>query len=445
MRKVAWVAGAIAVCAAMWAIAVLVRGPAPSQLRAVITENPASEAAKGEYLARAGNCTACHTAPDGQRFAGGLKMATPLGVIETTNITPDPETGIGAYSLQDFDRALRQGVARDGHYLYPAMPYPSYARISDADIRSLYIYFRTAVPPVKRANAPSSIPWPLNMRWPLALWNAVFAPSNPYRDTPAAGKDWNRGAYLVEGLGHCGACHTPRGLAQEERGYSEADSRFLAGAPLDHWSSPDLGGDPDSGLGQWSVEDIAHYLETGHNRFSSSFGTMTEVVNTSTQHLSSADLGAIAVYLKSLRPSRRPASTERPTPMESTPVRFDPSAEPATPYGRYCGSCHGARGEGQGEQIAPLAGNPAVLDKDPTSIINIVLNGSMPIVVDGLPDRYKMPPFRNVLDDAALADLLRVVRQSWGNAASPVPRSQIATLRAETDFVRDQAQLLRMQ
>ncbi len=445
MRKVAWVAGAIAACAAILAVGVVVRGPAPSHLRVEITENPVDEAAKGEYLARAGNCTACHTAPDGQRFAGGLKMATPLGVIETTNITPDPETGIGAYSLQDFDLALRQGVARDGHYLYPAMPYPSYARISDADIRSLYIYFRTAVPPVKRMNAPSSIPWPLNMRWPLALWNAVFAPSHPYRDMPAAGADWNRGAYLVEGLGHCGACHTPRGLAQEERGYTEADSRFLAGAPLDHWSSPDLGGDPNSGLGKWSVEDIAHYLETGHNRFSSAFGTMTEVVNTSTQHLSSADLAAIAVYLKSLRPSGRPASIEPPTPMASTAARVDPGAEPATPYGRYCGSCHGAQGEGQGEQIAPLAGNPAVLDKDPTSIINIVLNGSMPIVVDGLPDRYKMPPFRNVLDDAALADLLRFVRQSWGNAASPVPRSQIATLRAETDFVRDQAQLLRMQ
>jgi mono/diheme cytochrome c family protein len=438
MRKVAWVAGALVVCAAVLVVWVVVRGPVRSRLSAATTGISADEVAQGAYLARAGNCTACHTAPDGESFAGGLKMATPLGVIETTNITPDAETGIGAYTLQDFDRALRQGVARDGHYLYPAMPYPSYAKISDADVRRLYSYFRTAVPAVNRANAPSRIPWPLNMRWPLALWDAVFAPSQPYRDTPGAATAWNRGAYLVQGLGHCGACHTPRGLAQQERGYSEADSLFLSGAPLDHWSSPDLGGDPQSGLGRWSVADIARYLKTGHNRFSSSFGTMTEVVNSSTQLLTDADVGAIAIYLKTIRPSTRP------TTIESTAATGDPGAG-ATRYWRYCGSCHGARGEGQGEYIAPLAGNPAVLDKDPTSIINIVLNGSMPIVLGGLPDRYKMPPFRNVLDDGTLTDLLNFVRRSWGNAAGPVKRSQIATLRAETDFVRDQAQLLRMQ
>jgi len=443
MRVGGWIAIAFAACAAV-VVAVVVRGPSPSPLRATSPDFSAEEVARGAYLARAGNCSACHTTPDGPPFAGGLKMATPLGVIETTNITPDPETGIGAYSLADFDHALRQGVARDGHYLYPAMPYPSYAKISDADIRGLYGYFRTEVAPVKRADVPSSIPWPLNMRWPLALWNAVFAPSQPYRDTPSASAEWNRGAYLVQGLGHCGACHTPRGLAQQERAYSESGSQFLAGAPLDHWSSPNLGGDPTSGLGQWSVEDIAAYLKTGHNRFSSAFGTMTEVVNSSTQDLSDADLRAVGVYLKSLRPSARsPVSALTAASVTPSPSGLAGSAG-ATNYWRYCGSCHGAKGEGQGEAIAPLADNPAVVDKDSTSLVNITLNGSMPIVVDGLPDRYKMPPFRHVLDDAALADVLTYVRRTGGNLAAAVPRSQVAKLRAETDFVPDEAQLLRM-
>jgi mono/diheme cytochrome c family protein len=454
MKPAAWVAAAFVSMATIVVVAIVVRGPTPSRLRSTAVEISADEVARGAYLARAGNCSACHTAPDGQPFAGGLKMATPLGVIETTNITPDPETGIGAYRLQDFDRALRQGVARDGHYLYPAMPYPSYAKISDADVRSLYVYFRTEVLPVKRANVPSAIPWPLNLRWPLALWNAAFAPTEPYREIPGASPEWNRGAYLVQGLGHCGACHTPRGLAEQERAYSEAGEPFLAGAPLDHWSSPDLGGDPQSGLGPWSVEDIAGYLKTGHNRLSSSFGTMTEVINSSTQHLSDVDVTDMAIYLKTLRPSKSPPAIESTAAKinsgASGPVSRVGPVGPAGPagaasYWQYCGSCHGAHGEGQGDEIAPLAGNPAVEDKDPTSIINIVLNGSMPIVVGGLPDRYKMPPFRNVLDDAALADLLQFVRHRWGNAASPVRPSQVATLRAETDFVRDEAQLLRMQ
>ena len=441
MRIFGRIVGVLAACMVLLVLVVVVRGPALSTLQASAAAFSAEEVSRGEYLARAGNCAACHTAHGGQDFAGGLKMATPLGVIEATNITPDPETGIGAYSLQDFDLAMRQGVAPGRRYLYPAMPYPSYARISDADIRSLYAYFMTAVAPVKRANAPTSIPWPLNMRWPLAVWNTLFAPSEPYHDSPDASAAWNRGAYLVQGLGHCGACHTPRGIAQQERAYDEQGRLFLTGGQLDHWSAPDLGGNPRWGLGRWSEADIARFLKTGRNRFSSSFGTMTEVINSSTQYLSDADLTAIGVYLKALRPAAEATGTSTRLTAACAPI----SDSGATEYWRYCSSCHGAKGEGQGAHIAPLAGNPAIQDPDPSSVINITLNGSMPIVIGGLPDRYKMPPFRNVMDDRELAALLNYMRCSWGNEASLVRHDQIAKIRSATEYVRDQAQLLQMQ
>src|SRR6185437_13267149 len=192
------------------------------------------------YLARAGDCVACHSVPGGKAFAGGLKMGTPLGNIYATNITPDKETGIGAYTFDDFDRALRRGVARDGHHLYPAMPYPSYAKLTDADVHALYDFFMKEVPPVKQANKASEIPGYLGFRWPLAIWNMVFTESGAYVAKPDHDAAWNRGAYLVEGLGHCGACHTPRGWAFQEKALDDRGGAFLQGAALDAWSASDL-------------------------------------------------------------------------------------------------------------------------------------------------------------------------------------------------------------
>ena len=263
-------------------------------------ENP------GEYVARAGDCVACHSVPGGKAFAGGLKMGSPLGAIYSTNITPDPETGIGNYTLQDFDRALRQGVAKDGHRLYPAMPYPSYAKLTDADVKALYDFFMKDVPAVRQANKPNEIPTWLSFRWPLALWNLVFAPSGSYVDKPEHDAVWNRGAYLVQGLGHCGACHTPRGFAFQEKALDESSADYLCGALLDAWLAANLRGDPRTGLGQWSQADLVEFLKTGHNRDGTAFGSMIDVVNNSTPYLSDGDINAIAVYLKSL-----PASGDR--------------------------------------------------------------------------------------------------------------------------------------
>ena len=262
---------------------------------------------RGQYLARAGDCGSCHTAPGGKSFAGGLRVPTPLGAIYSTNITPERKTGIGDWSFADFDRALRHGVAKDGHHLYPAMPYPSYAKLSDADMRGLYNFFMKEVTPVDQPNRPSEIVWPLDMRWPLAIWNLLFADDTRFRPNPDRDAAWNRGAYLVEGLGHCGACHTPRGIAWNEQGIDAGDPRLLTGEMLDFWSAPDLRGDPKAGLGAWSSADIVAFLKTGHNDHGTVFGSMRLVTRNSTLYLTDADLAAIATYLKSL-PPRHPGA-----------------------------------------------------------------------------------------------------------------------------------------
>ncbi len=272
---------------------------------------------RGAYLAKAGDCIACHTAPRGAPFAGGLKMATPMGAIYTTNITPDPDTGIGGYTEAQFAAALRSGVAKDGHRLYPAMPYPSYAKLRDDDVKALYAYFMHGVEPVKQANRASDIPWPLNMRWPLALWNAVFLDTTPYTDKPAKDAAWNRGAYLVQGLGHCGSCHTPRGVGFQEKALDEGGSAFLSGAALDNWFASNLTAEPNTGLGRWSDAEVAQFLKTGANRHATAFGAMVGVINHSTQALSDDDLAAISRYLKSL-----PAAGGTGAP----PYSYDPKA-----------------------------------------------------------------------------------------------------------------------
>ena len=360
----------------------------------------------GEYLARAGDCVACHSIPGGKAFTGGLKMGTPLGAIYSTNITPDPETGIGRYSLADFDRALRQGIAKDGHRLYPAMPYPSYVKLTDADVAALYGFFMKQVPPVSQANLKNEIPRLLSFRWPLAIWNVFFAPSPSYVAKPDRDAAWNRGAYLVQGLGHCGACHTARGIGLQEKALDESGADYLAGAELDAWYAPGLRGDMRTGLGTWSKDDIVQFLKSGRNRHGTAFGSMADVVNNSTPYLSDSDLNAIAVYLKSL-PAR---STQQPVAYnDATTSALRSGHAPqagATAYIGACADCHGLDGKGLGLYMPALAGNPIVLDDNPSSLINLLLNGSNPLVVEGAPDAYRMPQFRLQFSDQDIADVV---------------------------------------
>jgi mono/diheme cytochrome c family protein len=399
---------------------------------------------KGEYLARAGDCVSCHSARGGKAFAGGLAMGTPMGVIYSTNITPDPETGIGNYSLEDFDRAVRSGVAKDGHHLYPAMPYPSYAKITDDDIKALYTFFMKEVPPARQPNKPNEIPWYLSPRWPLTIWNAVFAPRTGFDGRADHDAQWNRGAYLVEGLGHCGACHTPRGWAIEEKALDDSNPSYLQGAELDAWSAPNLRGDKRSGLGGWSAEDVDSFLKTGHNDKGVAFGSMLDVVNNSTPYLTGDDTRAIAVYIKSLPATAEQAQFVYDDKAAKSLRGGDVKQAGAATYLGSCAACHGADGKGQPPFMPPLAGNPAVLDPNASSLINLVLNGAEPLVVKGVPDAYRMPQFRVQLNDERIAEVLSFVRSAWGNDAGTVATDQVKKLRPSTDPSSDQVIVLKM-
>ena len=405
---------------------------------------------RGAYAARLGDCVACHSVPDKAPFTGGLKMATPLGSIYTTNITPDKDTGIGRYSLADFDRALRHGVARDGHRLYPAMPYPSYAKLGDDDVRALYAYFFHGVQPVHVENPPSDIPWPWNMRWPLAFWNALFTESGTYRPkttTPAgdaADTLWNRGAYLVQGAGHCGSCHTARGAAMNEKALDESSPLYLAGAVIDGWYAPSLRGDANTGLGRWSEADIVQFLKTGRNAHAVVVGSMSDAFNNSTQFMSDDDLKAIARYLKSLPGTKG----EKPWQYQASADMSDVGARLKIPgaqtFMAKCSACHRADGRGQGPWIPPLAGAASSMASEDASSVNAVLNGSARIVADGVPDAYRMPPFRNQLSDEEIAQVLSFVRTSWGNTGGVVKPAEVKALRDRTNPASSDVIILQM-
>ena len=401
---------------------------------------------RGEYVARLANCVACHSVPNAAPFSGGLKMATPLGAIYATNITPDKTNGIGNYSLEDFDKAVRLGVAKDGHQLYPAMPYPSYAKMNAADVQALYDFFMKTVQPAAVPNKPSEIPTPLNMRWPLAIWNIIVADDNAYKNVADKDAVWNRGAYLVQGAGHCGACHTPRGLAFNEKGYAEDDSAFLMGAPLDNWSASNLRQDVNTGLKRWTQADLEEFLKTGHNKFGTAFGTMTEVINNSTQYMTDADITAMATYLRSLPGSREKDANPYTVDTKATEAlkarKYDVAGSMV--YAQQCGTCHQSDGNGFAPYLPPLAGNPTVADPSAASLINIVLNASLRNVVDGLPDSYKMPQYRVLLKDQEIADVVTFIRSSWGNKASAVTAKDVADIRKATDPASDQINILRM-
>ena len=400
--------------------------------------------ARGEYLARAGDCVACHSAPGGKAFAGGLKMGTPVGTITATNITPDKDTGIGSYSLEDFDRALRRGVARDGHHLYPAMPYPSYAKLTDEDVRALYDYFMHAVAPVHQANTPNNITGIKGWRWPLAIWDMVFAPSSGFTPDKARDAQWNRGAYLVEGLGHCGACHSPRGWAWQEKALDAGDSRFLAGANLDDWYASSLRRDVATGLGNWSPAEIVGFLKTGHNAHGSAYGSMRDVINNSTPYLTDDDLAAIAAYLASLPATRQETAPAYDGATATSLLSGHADAPGAGVYAGNCQSCHRATGAAAPPYVPPLAGSATVLDADAASVINIVLNGSAPLVAKGRPDAYRMPQFREQLNDRQIADVVTFIRNGWGNHAPAVSAEDVAALRKRTSPAGDEVVFLRM-
>jgi alcohol dehydrogenase (quinone), cytochrome c subunit len=391
---------------------------------------------RGEYLAKAGDCAGCHTALQaGAPFAGGLGMGSPFGTIMTSNITPDKQFGIGDYSYDDFAKALREGVARGGKHLYPAMPYPSFSKITDDDMHALYAYFIHGVRPVHKEAPPTKLPFPFNQRWALALWDLAFSPEGRYKPSPEHAVEWNRGAYLMQSLGHCGACHTPRGLAFEERGYDQSSKHYLTGGVNDHWFAPNLTGDPGSGLGRVQQREIVSFLRGGHGGGLVSFGSMVQVVEDSTQYMSDDDLNAIAIYLKSL-PAQKPSGAYTPhsraASLTATAMHTGEIARPGSGiFMSYCAKCHQADGSGVANKYPKLAGNPAVLAPDTTSLIRLLVEGgSSPETKNG-PERKKMPAFAEKLTTAEIAQVLTFIRTTWGNDARPVATREVQTLRAD--------------
>jgi mono/diheme cytochrome c family protein len=387
---------------------------------------------QGEYLARAGDCVACHTAKGGKPFAGGLPMETPIGTLYSTNITPD-KTGLGDYSFEDFDQAVRHGVAKNGSTLYPAMPYPSYARVSESDMQALYAYFMKGVEPVAQVNKDSDIPWPLSMRWPLTGWRWMFAPKvEDYQAQAGADPVISRGAYLVEGLGHCGACHTPRALTMQEKSLSASDgSAFLSGsAPLEGWIAKSLRGDHKDGLGSWSEDQLVQFLKTGRSDRAAVFGGMSDVVVHSMQYMSQDDLTAIARYLKSLPavdPKDQPHQYDKQ--VADALWKGDDSKAGASVYIDNCAACHRTDGHGYTRVFPALAGNPVLQTADATSLINIVLNGGTLPATHTAPSTFTMPAFAWRLSDQEVADVVSFIRGSWGNKGEPVKASDVANLR----------------
>ncbi len=379
----------------------------------------AEQIQRGEYLARIGDCVACHTAPGGASLAGGLPMETPVGAIYTTNITPDKDTGIGDYTLEDFTRAMREGVARDGHHLYPAMPYPSFAKVSDDDIADLYAYFMHGVEPVSQPNKDADIPWPLSMRWPLAMWKMMFLKEGVYEADSEQDAEWNRGAYLVQGLGHCGACHTPRGIAFQEKALTDADDAYLSGATLDGWWATSLRGDWRTGIGGLSVPALVALLKTGFSNQLSVSGPMDDVITHSTTHLSDEDLTAMAVYLKSL--SDQPAT-------QTTRIN-EPVLNGGELYSEYCATCHGDNGAGYPGVTPALSGNPTVLADHSSSAIRVILHGARSPDTGPGATQYGMPGYGWLLSDAQIAALVNYLNTRWGNRGDAVTDKDVAGLR----------------
>lgn len=367
----------------------------------------------GEYVAKLGDCAACHTSEASKPLAGGKGFPTPVGTVYATNITPDKTHGIGNYSLPEFIKVMREGITRSGDPLYPAMPYTAYAKMSDEDLTALYHYLMQDVQPQAIANKASDIPWPLNMRWPLRGWNWLYHDDG--RFTPVTGKseEWNRGAYLVQGAGHCGSCHTPRGIGMQEKALTEADPLYLSGATLDGWYAPDIRGS------RYDKQALIDLLKTGRSLHQAVSGPMAEVITHSSQYFSDADLASIATYLTGL-------DDEAPAARGN---RAYASAGGKADYAMYCSTCHGNDGRGNDHVIPSLSGNQTVLAEDPASLLNVLLHGAETPVTQGHIG-YHMPGYGWTLNDQQIAELVNTLRASWGNEGVAIKPETVKAQRA---------------
>jgi mono/diheme cytochrome c family protein len=370
---------------------------------------------RGRYLTIVGDCAACHTLPGGSDFAGGRPIETPFGELVAPNITPDRQTGIGAWTDDEFVDSLASGTGRDGTRLYPAMPYTYYTKVTRDDALAIRAYLNT-VPAVHNEVRVNLLPFPLNIRFSMAAWNLLFFTPGPFQPVIAKSAEWNRGAYLAEGLGHCGACHTPKNLLGGDK-----MSERLQGSSLQGWFAPDITNDPRRGLGSWSIEEVAAYLKTGHNQTSAGTGPMSETLSLSTSHMTGSDLRAIATYLKDQ------AGRGRSTPPPPDVATMKAGGQI---YADECAGCHTRNGKGVAGLFPALNGSPAVQQDDPTTLLRVVLRGARSVGTDQAPTAAAMPAFGWLLKDNEVAAVVTYIRNAWGNAAPAVGASEVGKARS---------------
>jgi mono/diheme cytochrome c family protein len=382
--------------------------------------------ARGRYLAILGDCAGCHTLPHGAAFTGGLSFNTPFGTIYSTNITPDRDTGIGGWSEADFSRALHDGVAPGGKHLYPALPYVYFTRITPQETSDLFAYLKTLAP-VHRPATPNKLMFPFNLRFGMIFWNWLYLNKTPPALPANTSAPWQRGEYLVNSLGHCAACHTPKDIL-----FGDVNSKPLGGGLVDHWFANTLTGSKTDGLGSWSQADVEKFLATGISRHATATGSMAEKVSSSTSHMTDQDRAAIAAYLKSL-PAQPPLAFETP--------RREQMARGQGVFAAQCETCHAVPGgkphpdQGSLAGYPNLAGDSLVMGNDPTTVLRIILEGATPPPAPKAEPK-PMPSFAK-LDDGEIADVASYIRNAWGNSAPPVSATAAHVLRR--GLAQDQA------
>jgi mono/diheme cytochrome c family protein len=419
-RPFHWIASWIGIVGGF--VSVLAFAPAAAQESKAPFASSTSLIERGEYLARAGDCVACHTAPEGKVFAGGRAMPTPFGTLYTSNITPDADTGIGKWNADDFYRTMHGGRFPDGGLIYPAMPFGSYTKVTREDSDAIFAYLRT-IDPVVRKDTPHDLQFPYNNRSLILGWRTLFFKEGTFAADRSKSDEWNRGGYLVEGLGHCGMCHTP---INSLGGNSESQA-FQGGLiPMQFWYAPSLTSNKEAGLGDWSIKDITDLLQKGISNRGAVYGPMADVVYNSLQYLSDDDTKAMAVYLKSI-------AQDSP----GLPVSQIPHAESSllislgkSVYDNHCSSCHGANGEGRPPDYPLLSGNQSIQMGSAVNAIRMVLNGGYPPGTFGNPMPHGMPPFSVTLSDDEVAAVVSYIRTAWGNTGTPISAADANQLRS---------------
>ena len=415
MARAARIALVLAVAALLAALVAWlnVRGEAPVTGERSAVPGDAATIARGAYLARAGNCIGCHTAQGGADYAGGRGIETPFGTVFASNLTPDADTGLGRWSASEFWRAMHHGRSKDGRLLYPAFPYPSFTHVTREDSDALFAYLQS-VPAVRQPNRPHALRFPYGLQASLAVWRALYFRPGEVEPDPERSSAWNRGSYLVRGLGHCVACHADRNWLGATPGGLQLGGGLI---PEQNWYAPALAAPMATGTGDDSAGELVAMLKHGVSARGAVMGPMAEVVFRSTQHLTDADLAAIASYVESLP---RPPAPEPAEPADGALRRLG-----ARLYADRCASCHGEGGEGAAGLYPPLAGNRTVTLPSPNNVILAIVHGGFAPSTAGNPRPFGMPPFGQSLNDTEIAAVATHLRQSWGHAASAVSAADV--------------------